>query len=445
VTPSHDHLVAGLSELIAIPSVSADPSHGADVRRAAQWVVDRIGVAGGQAEVADWHGSPLVIGEVRASREPESAPTILVYAHFDVQPPDPLEHWVSPPFELTERDGWLYARGVADDKAHLFMLLEACESLARAGKLPVNVRFACDGEEETGGDSIVQWLEQDERGADAAIVLDGMMLRRDVPAVEIGLRGVCYFHVTVRTGERDLHSGMYGGVALNALHALNRALAGVMAGPNGLLPEPLRVGITPPTAAELASWAQLPDGAEEVDGQGAKPMDPAAIDQFYIRTWAEPAVDVNGIEGGSPRLQKTVIPVEACANVSMRLAPGQSSSVLVPEFERLVREAAPAGAEIEVALWTKGEPALVAPDSPAIRITQDVFEEAVGVRPLLIRSGGSIPIVTTLTGRGIPAIVTGFSLSESNIHSPNERIPASYLDLGARTVRELLLRLAELG
>lgn len=445
MTRSHASLVAGLSELIAIPSVSADPSHGADVRRAAQWVVDRIGGAGGEAGVVDWHGSPLVIGEVRASREPESAPTILVYAHFDVQPPDPLELWESPPFELTERDGWLYARGVADDKAHLFMLLEACESLATAGELPVNVRFACDGEEETGGNSIVQWLEEDERGADAAIVLDGMMLRRDVPAVEIGLRGVCYFHVTVRTGDRDLHSGMYGGVALNALHALNRALSGVMAGPNGLLPEPLRVGITPPTAAELASWSQLPDGAEEVDGQGATPMDAAALDQFYIRTWAEPAVDVNGIEGGSPRLQKTVIPVEACANVSMRLAPGQSSWVVVPEFERLVRKATPAGAQVEIELWTKGEPALVAPDSPAIRITQDVFEEAVGVRPLLIRSGGSIPIVTTLTARGIPAIVTGFSLSESNIHSPNERIPASYLDLGARTVRELLLRLAQLG
>ena len=445
MTRSHESLVAGLSELVAIPSVSADPAHGADVRRAAQWVVDRIGEAGGEAGVVDWYGSPLVIGEVRASRAPESAPTILVYAHFDVQPPDPLELWESPPFELTERDGWLYARGVADDKAHLFMLLEACESLATAGELPVNVRFACDGEEETGGDSIVQWLEQDERGADAAIVLDGMMLRRDVPAVEIGLRGVCYFHLTVRTGERDLHSGMYGGVALNALHALNRALAGVMAGPNGLLPEPLRVGITPPTAAELASWAQLPDGGEEVDGQGATPMDPAALDQFYSRTWAEPAVDVNGIEGGSPRLQKTVIPVEACANVSMRLAPGQSSRVVVPEFERLVREAAPPGAEVEIELWTKGEPALVAPDSPAIRITQDVFEAAVGVRPLLIRSGGSIPIVTTLTARGIPAIVTGFSLSESNIHSPNERIPAPYLDLGARTVRELLLRLAQLG
>ena len=445
MTRSHESLVAGLSELIAIPSVSADPAHGTDVQRAAEWVVARISQAGGEAEVVDWHGSPLALGEVRASQAPESAPTILCYAHFDVQPPDPLELWDSPPFELTERDGWLHARGVADDKAHLFMLLEACESLASAGELPVNVRFACDGEEETGGESIVQWLEQDARGADAAIVLDGGMLRRDVPAVEIGLRGVCYFHVTVRTGERDLHSGMYGGAALNALHALNRALAGVLAGPNGLLPEPLRVGITPPTEAELASWAQLPNAAEEIDGQGARPMDPRAVEDFYVRTWAEPAVDVNGVEGGSARLQKTVIPVEACANVSMRLAPGQQTAVVVPEFQRLVREAAPAGADVEVELWTKCEPCLVASDSPAIRITQDVFEESIGARPLLIRTGGSIPIVATLTARGIPAIVTGFSLSESNVHSPNERIPATYLDLGVQTVRELFRRLAQLG
>ncbi len=445
MTRSHGSLVAGLSELIAIPSISADPAHRGDVQRAAEWVVGRIRQAGGEADVVDWHSSPLAIGEVRASRAPESAPTILSYAHFDVQPPDPLELWDSPPFELTERDSWLYARGVADDKGHLSMLLEAVESLASAGELPVNVRFACDGEEETGGRSVLEWLEQDTRGADAALVLDGGMLRRDVPAFEIGLRGICYFHVTVRTGERDLHSGMYGGVALNALHALNRSLAGVLAGPSGLLPEPLRVGITAPTDEELAGWASLPDAAEEMAGQGATPMDARAIGEFYARTWAEPAVDVHGIEGGSPRLQKTVIPVEASTNVSIRLAPGQESALIAPVFDRLLREAAPPGADIQVDLWTTGEPSLVAAGSSAIRIAQDVFEEAIGVRPLLIRTGGSIPIVSTLSARDIPAIVTGFTLSESNIHSPNERIPSAYLDLGYATVRELLRRLADLA
>ena len=445
MTRSHESLVAGLAELVAIPSISADPAYAGDVRRAAEWVVERIGQAGGAAEVVDLQGSPLAIGEVRASVTPETAPTILCYAHFDVQPPDPLELWESPPFELTERDGWLYARGVADDKAHLFMLVEAAGLLAATGELPVNLRFAFDAEEETGGTSIVRWIERDTRGAAAAIVLDGGMLRRDMPAVTIGLRGMSYFHVTVRTGERDLHSGMYGGVALNALHALNRALSGVLAGPNGLLPEPLRVGIAFPTTVELASWEQLPKGAEEIEEQGARPNDPHALEGFYPRTWAEPSVDVNGIEGGSPRLQKTVIPIEASANVSMRLAPGQSASVLAPEFERLLREAAPAGADVEVERWATSEPGLVSSDSPAIRIAQDAFEESMGVRPLLIRTGGSIPIVTTLNALGIPAIVTGFALSESNVHSPNERIPAAYLELGVQTLTGLFRRLAQLG
>ena len=441
---SHESLVAGLAELIAIPSVSADPAHGDDVLRAARWVVERIREAGGDAEVVDWHGSPLAIGEVRASREPESAPTVLCYAHFDVQPPDPLALWESSPFALTERDGWLVARGVADDKGHLFMLLEAARSLAVAGELPVNVRFACDGEEETGGSSIVDWLAADVRGADVAIVLDGMMLRRDMPSLEIGLRGVCYFHVIVRTGERDLHSGMYGGVALNALHALNRALTGVLAGPDGRLPEPLRVGIAAPTDVELQGWSTLPDPSDEMAGQGARPLDARAIEEFYTRTWAEPSVDVNGIEGGSARLQKTVIPVEAVANVSLRLAPGQSPAVVAPAFERLLRAAAPEGADIQVDLWTSSEPSLVSVDSAAIRIAQEALASSFGVRPLLIRTGGSIPIVTALSTLDIPAVVTGFALSESNVHSPNERIPAAYLDLGLATVCGLFRRFGEL-
>jgi acetylornithine deacetylase/succinyl-diaminopimelate desuccinylase-like protein len=445
VSRTQESLVAGLAELVAIPSISADEAHGTDVVAAAEWVRACIRAAGGEAEVVDLGGKPLAIGEVRASNAPESAPTVLCYAHFDVQPPDPLDLWETPPFELTERDGWLYARGVADDKSHLFMMLEAAGELAAAGELPVNVRFACDGEEETGGHSIVDWLGRDERGADAAIVLDGGMLRRDVPALVIGLRGVCYLHLTVRTGTRDLHSGMYGGAALNALHALTTIVSAVVAGPDGRLPEPLRVGVAPPTNEELASWTLLPDPAEEMADQGATAMDPQAIDDFYVRTWAEPSLDVNGIEGGSPRLQKTVLPVEAVANLSLRLAPGQQSAVVLPALERLLREATPDGAALEIDVWATGEPAFVRPDGDAIRITQDVFEEVLGVRPALIRTGGSIPIVAALSARGIPAVVTGFALNESNIHSPNERIPTDHLERGYETVRELFRRLRDLS
>jgi acetylornithine deacetylase/succinyl-diaminopimelate desuccinylase-like protein len=238
---------------------------------------------------------------------------------------------------------------------------------------------------------------------------------------------------------------MFGGAALNALHVLTRSLSAVLAGPDGRLPEPLRAGIIPPTAEELDSWRSLPDGGDELAAQGAHALDPGAAEAFYVRTTAEPSVDVNGIEGGSPRLQKTVIPVEAQANVSMRLAPGQKPEEVVPVFQQLVRDAAPEGADVDVMLWTKSEAALVSPASPAIRLAQDAFESTTGVRPLLTRSGGSIPIVATLVERGIPVIVTGFALNDSNIHSPNERFVADYLPLGVQTAQELFRRFAELG
>src|ERR1700744_2529004 len=239
-----------LAEFLRIPSVSADPAHAGDVAAAGTWVCDLIRAAGGSAELVDWSGQPLAIGELRASRDPEQAPTVLCYGHFDVQPPDPLELWDSDPFEPEIRDGNLYARGAADDKGQLYMLLAAARELARAGELPVNIRFTCDGEEETGGHSIVEFIEADERGADAAIIFDSGMIARGVPAFNIATRGLVYFHVTVRTGERDLHSGMYGGAALNAAHALVHTLDAVVAR-NGRLVEPLRQGLTAPTAQEL--------------------------------------------------------------------------------------------------------------------------------------------------------------------------------------------------
>ena len=192
--------------------------------RAGEWVCDFLRAAGGECELVDWNGQPLAIGELRASGG-GAAPTVLCYGHFDVQPPDPLELWESPPFEPELRDGYLYGRGTVDDKGQLYMLLAAARELARAGELPVNVRFCCDGEEETGGHSIVEFLAADERGADAAIIFDSGMIRRDVPAFNVATRGLAYFHVTLRTGERDLHSGVYGGAALNAAHALVATLS----------------------------------------------------------------------------------------------------------------------------------------------------------------------------------------------------------------------------
>ncbi len=432
-----------LAEFLRIPSISADDAHKGDVVRAAEWVCSFIRDAGGTCEVVDWHGQPLAIGELRASANADAAPTVLCYGHFDVQPPDPLELWESPPFEPEVRDGYLYGRGSVDDKGQLYMLLSAARELAQAGELPVNVRFCCDGEEETGGHSIVEFLEADERGADAAIIFDSGMIRRDVPAFNLATRGMAYFHVTLRTGERDLHSGMYGGAALNAAHALMQTLSAVVSH-DGTLAEPLRKGIAEPTDEELAGWGELPSGADELGDQGARPKDPDAAREFYRRTFAEPAIDVNGIQTGSPILQKTVLPVEAIANVSIRLAPGQKVDEIAPEVERLLREAAPPGAELEVELWSSSPPGLVPPDAEAVRLGLDAFERALGRRPALIRSGGTLPIVPALADKGIPTVVTGFGLPDSQIHSPNERLVADYVPLGIRAARELYLAFAAL-
>jgi acetylornithine deacetylase/succinyl-diaminopimelate desuccinylase-like protein len=432
-----------LAEFLRIPSVSADSAHAADVKRAGEWVCDLVREAGGECELLDWNGQPLAIGEIRASRDPDSAPTVLCYGHFDVQPPDPLDLWDSEPFEPVLRDDYLYARGAVDDKGQLYMLLAAARELAQAGELPVNVRFTCDGEEETGGHSIVEFLEQDERGADAAIIFDSGMIRRGLPAFNVATRGMAYFHITLRTGERDLHSGMYGGAALNAAHALIKALDGLIAH-DGTLAEELRAGRVAPTDDELAGWQELPPGVEELADQGARPKDTRAAEDFYLRTFAEPAIDVNGIATGSPMLQKTVLPVEAIANVSMRLAPGQKVEDVAPVVERLLRESAPAGTDLEVELWSSSPPGLVPPDAKAIQLGLDAFEKVLGVRPALIRTGGTLPIVPALADKGIPTVITGFGLPDSNVHSPNERLVAEYVPLGTAAARELFLAFAAL-
>jgi acetylornithine deacetylase/succinyl-diaminopimelate desuccinylase-like protein len=434
---------AELSEFLRIPSISADTAHAADVVRAGEWVRDFVRAAGGECEIVDWHGQPLAIGEIRASADAENAPTVLCYGHFDVQPPDPLELWDSPPFEPEIRDEYLYGRGAVDDKGHLYMLLCAARELAAAGELPVNVRFCCDGEEETGGHSIVEFLEADERGADAAVIFDAGMIARDVPAFTVATRGMSYFHITLRTGERDLHSGIYGGAALNAAHALVAAL-GALVAHDGVLVDSLRKGIAPPTEQELLDWRALPSGQDELADQGARPKDDRAAEDFYLRTCAEPALDVNGIAVGSPYLQKTVLPVEAVANVSIRLAPGQKVEEIAPEVERLLRAAAPAGAELEVSLWGTSPPGLVPPGAQALTLGLDAFERALGRRPALIRTGGTLPIVPALSDKGIPTVITGFGLPDSQLHSPNERLVAEYVPLGIAAARELYLGFADL-
>ena len=430
-----------LSELLRIPSVSADPERAGDVAQAAEWLAAFIEGAGGTAEVVPTSTQPLILGDLASTNGP--APTVLVYGHVDVQPPDPLELWESDPYTLEQRGEWLYGRGVVDDKGQLYMLAKAAAELSAAGDLPVNVRFACDSEEETGGHQIVDFLATDERGADVALIFDAGMTTRGVPEFAVATRGLVYFHLTVRTGGHDLHSGLFGGAALNATHALMQILAPVQAR-DGRLPEELRAGLAPPSDEERAAWDELVPGAQMLGDADASALDDRAADEFYLRTTAEPSLEVNGIAGGSPVLQKTVLPVFAEANVSIRLAPGQDVEEIGAAVERLLREAVPPGAELEVQRLSSAAAGLVPPDAPAIKLGQDAFEQTMGRRPLLVRSGGTLPIVPALVDKGIPTIVTGFATPESSIHSPNERLLAEYLPLGIETAKELYRRLAAL-
>jgi acetylornithine deacetylase/succinyl-diaminopimelate desuccinylase-like protein len=427
---------AELREFIAIPSVSADSAHRDDVKRAGEWVCGFIRGIGGTAELTPFGDRELALGEIPASHDPQNAPTVLCYGHFDVQPPAPLELWETEPFELTLKDEWAYARGVTDDKGQLYILLKAAQKLVEADALPVNLRFACDGEEETGGTTIVDYLANDTVGADAGIIFDGGMLRQDLPAFDLATRGLIAFDLRVTTGDRDLHSGMYGGAALNAIHVLIRMFDAVTARDNGLLPDSLRQGIAAPTPEELSAWRVLPAGKEELESQGARPLDAQAADQFYIRTFAEPSADVNGIIGGKPGLRNTTLSVKASGEITIRLAPGQDPNVIGPEAERLMRAAAPPNADVDIH-WEGTPPGLVRPDTPAVQLGLQAFESALGVRPLLVRAGGTLPIMPALADRGIPTVLTGFGLPESNVHSPNERFLIRYFEQGVDTAAAL--------
>jgi acetylornithine deacetylase/succinyl-diaminopimelate desuccinylase-like protein len=359
---------------------------------------------------------------------------VLVYGHYDVQPPAPLELWESDPFSAEVRGEWLYARGVADDKGQLWMQLKAIEELLAEGLLPVTFRIVCDGEEETGGDAIVRFLEADTGPVDACVILDGWMKRRNVPELVVATRGLVALDLGVRTGERDLHSGHYGGTAMNAIHALAQALAALLPR-DGRLPEPLRVGVVPPSEDELAGWSELPPGAEELERVGAVPLDSKAAEEFYVRAFVEPSLDVTGIIGGKPGLRNTTLVSRASAGVTIRVAPGQDPQVLADAAERLLREALPTGATLE-ATTDLTPPAMLPRDTEAVRVARHAFAGVFGRPPLLVRAGGTLPILAALVRRGVPTVMAGLALPDSHTHSPNERMLLETFPLGVAAARE---------
>jgi acetylornithine deacetylase/succinyl-diaminopimelate desuccinylase-like protein len=425
-----------LAELISIRSVSPDPACAAELQRAAEWVATRIRRAGGSSEIRPG-AVPLVVGEVPASQT--SAGDVLAYAHFDVQPAHESELWETDPFQLVERDGQLFGRGVADDKANLVILLHAVEQLARAGSLPVNVRFLIDGEEEVGGDSADEWLLADERGASVALMLDG-----SVDELTTGIRGMLFGHLRITTGKTEQHAGLYGGAALAATDALTRTLAAVLPGPDGLLPAPLRAGVVEASGQERHDWLMQPPGSELLADAGLRPADASAAADFHLRTRAEPAVTIHGIASGHATEYAATIPVEAHANFSVRTIGGQSARSIASTFEQLLQGACPAEAELEIEWRFQYDGASIRRDTPELVIASDAIERHFGRRPSLLRSGGSLPLFETLARRDIPVVSTGFAIErEAGMHGPNERFPAAHVDLGIATVKEILAQIGK--
>ncbi len=432
-------LLDDLLHWLRIPSISTGGGDAADLERAAAFVVDRVRGAGGEADVVPTRGNPLAVGELRAARR--DAPTVLIYGHYDVQAVGDLDAWSTPPFEPDIRDGRVYARGAADDKGNFLPLLHVACAMARAGELPVHVRVLVEGEEEAGSVGVTDWVRADERRADAAIVFDSGVVSEAIPAITVGLRGVVMLDVEVRTSRRDLHSGIYGGSVLNAVHVLHGVLGAVLPGADGRLRAELRAGIAPVTDAERASWARLPAGDDVLAAVGAVPVHPGAGAEYYERNGADASLDVNAIAAGEPR---TVVPSLARATLSMRLAPGQDPARAHAALTSLLEGAAPPGAEVSVRGDHDATPALFPPDEPAIALAAGAIERATGNAPAFVRSGGSIPVVAELAARGMPVIVTGFATEDDAFHAPDESYRLKGLEDGAAAARELYLALAAL-
>ena len=442
-------LLQELTEFLAIPSVSTLPAHRDDCRRAAEWLraeLTRLGCP--VVDLIEGEGHPVVWAE---GPEVPGRPTLLIYGHYDVQPPDPIEEWNTPPFEPTVREGRVYARGAADDKGQVFCLLKAYEAVRDAdGRPPLNVRFIFEGEEECGGNVVFDLLRsQPERTrADAVLVCDTSYYAPGWPAVYTALRGLCYAEISVRTLQRDLHSGSYGGVAPNALETLVRILAGLKDESGEILIPKLYKSVTPPSKQELKAWRKLPFDKEEYlrDEVTSRALTGQKEYSVFERVWALPTFEIHGIRGGFiGDGAKTVIPATATAKVSLRLVPDQRVEKVGRQLERAVAALAPKWADVQVTLLHGGDPVLVNVDHPAFAVLDDAFEEVVGRRTVPVRSGGSIPIVPELGLAGAPVILTGIGLPDDGLHSPNEKLELAQLWSGIAIFGRFFELFAEKG
>jgi acetylornithine deacetylase/succinyl-diaminopimelate desuccinylase-like protein len=443
VSQNEGRFLEELKELLRIPSISTSPEHNGDTRRAAEYCVSKLQAAGLEnVELIETERHPLVYAEWMHA---PGKPTVLCYGHFDVQPPDPLELWETPPFEPTERNGNLYARGSADDKGQMYSHIKALEALrAVHGTLPVNVKVLLEGEEEVGGISVAEYVEKnpEKLKADVALVSDTEMYAPGLPTLNIGLRGLVYMEIEATGPMRDLHSGLYGGAAPNAVFGLIELLAKAKDADGHLLIPGIYDDVEAPTAEEKASWEALPfDEAEFLKNEvGSTELTGEPGYSVFERTWARPTLEVHGIAGGFTGAgAKTVIPAKAVAKVSIRLVPKQEPAKIVAAVKEFVAANTPKGIRCEVRVLSSGPGLMVNPDHPAIHTAAKAFSDVYGKPTVFTRSGGSIPIVGDFAKHlGIPTILMGFGLPDDGLHSPNEKYCVrNYFD-GIRTLAHFL-------
>jgi acetylornithine deacetylase/succinyl-diaminopimelate desuccinylase-like protein len=428
----------GLKAWLRIPSISTLSENKPDVRRAAEFALNELRSMGmTAAELIEGEGNPLVYAEWLGA---PGKPTILFYGHYDVQPPDPLDEWKTPPFEPDIRNNNIYARGACDDKGQVYIQLKAVESLLKStGKLPVNVKFLLEGEEETGGEHIEAYVKTKppRLKADAAVVCDTEMFAPELPTICVGLRGMVYYELFVQGADHDLHSGVYGGAAPNPILAIAEIITALKDRTGHILIPGFYDDVVPPSDKERAAWASLPFDEKEYTQKemGAKELVGEPNVPLFERVWGRPTLEVHGIRGGfTGEGAKTVIPARATAKISTRLVANMTVAKSVELMKAAVAKATPRGVTAELKVLHAGEPSLTNPDNRFIHAAAQALKETFGKETVYIRSGGSIPIVGVFDRYlGVPSVMMGFGLPDDNLHAPNEKfhIPNFYRGIEA--------------
>jgi acetylornithine deacetylase/succinyl-diaminopimelate desuccinylase-like protein len=436
VDKSHDQHDALLSDLLRIPSVSADSHFAPDVRRAAQWLADHLKSLGLSPELIDTKGHPIVYAETPPV---PGAPIALVYGHYDVQPPDPLDKWITPPFEPTVRDGAIFARGATDDKGQMLTHLHSVAAwLKTHNELPLQVKFLIEGEEEVGSEHLDAFLVEntDKLACDCVVISDTSQFAPGVPAITYGLRGIAYYEVHLTGPNRDLHSGVFGGGVTNPAIALAKMLHAIIDADGRIQLSGFYDDVVPLTDRERAEFAALPFDQSAFENELA--VDGVTGEKGYTtleRRWARPTFDVCGLTSGyQGEGAKTVLPSRASAKFSFRLVPDQDPKKVTAALKQLLEPLVPPGITMELVDY-HGAPGIVIPmESPYLEAAADAIEVGFGTRPVFMREGGSIPIVNTFAQRlKADVLLLGWGQNDDNLHSPNEKFTLADYHRGIRT------------